>query len=83
VTESALTLEFLREDGFSLETPFGWGIMTAGQEGRGALDSAETALTLLAFGCSAQRTIGDFPSGADLADKGVRAPASSRYGVGL
>jgi len=25
VTESALTLEFLRPDGFSLETPFGWG----------------------------------------------------------
>jgi hypothetical protein len=34
VTESALTLEFLRGDGFSLETPFGWGIMTAGQERR-------------------------------------------------
>ena len=25
VTESALTLEFLRKDGLSLETPFGWG----------------------------------------------------------
>lgn len=32
VTESALTLEFLREDGFSLETPFQWGVMVAGQE---------------------------------------------------
>ena len=32
VTESALTLEFLRPDGFSLETPFGWGVMVAGQE---------------------------------------------------
>src|SRR6266496_4330624 len=28
ITESALTLEFLRKDGLSLETPFGWGIMT-------------------------------------------------------
>jgi predicted acyl esterase len=32
VSESALTLEFLREDGFSLETPFGWGVLIAGQE---------------------------------------------------
>ena len=31
-TESALTLEFLRKDGLSLETPFGWGAMMAGQE---------------------------------------------------
>jgi putative CocE/NonD family hydrolase len=37
VTESALTLEFLRKDGLSLETPFSWGVMTAGQERRGAL----------------------------------------------
>jgi putative CocE/NonD family hydrolase len=37
VTESALTLEFLRKDGLSLETPFGWGIMVAGQERRGAM----------------------------------------------
>jgi hypothetical protein len=36
VTESALTLEFLRKDGLSLETPFSWGVMTAGQERRGA-----------------------------------------------
>jgi hypothetical protein len=35
--ESALTLEFLRPDGLSLETPFGWGIMTDGQERRGAM----------------------------------------------
>jgi putative CocE/NonD family hydrolase len=34
VSESALTLEFLREDGFSLETPFGWGVQVAGQERR-------------------------------------------------
>jgi len=37
VTESALTLEFLRKDGLSLETPFGWGVMVAGQERRGAM----------------------------------------------
>jgi putative CocE/NonD family hydrolase len=37
VTESALTLEFLRKDGLSLETPFNWGIQTAGQERRWAL----------------------------------------------
>lgn len=32
VTESALSLEFLREDGMSLELPFEWGVMTAVQE---------------------------------------------------
>ncbi len=37
VTESALTLEFLRGDGTSLETPFGWGVLVAGQERRWAL----------------------------------------------
>jgi uncharacterized protein len=37
VTESALTLEFLRRDGLSLETPFGWGIQVDGQERRFAL----------------------------------------------
>ncbi|MEV7038442.1 CocE/NonD family hydrolase [Amycolatopsis sp. NPDC051061] len=37
LTESALTLEFLRKDGLSLETPFQWGVMTALQERRGAL----------------------------------------------
>ena len=36
VTESALTLEFLRPDGLSLETPFSWGVLVAGQERRGA-----------------------------------------------
>lgn len=36
VTESALTLEFLRKDGFSLATPFSWGIQVDGQERRGA-----------------------------------------------
>ncbi|MFJ1967438.1 CocE/NonD family hydrolase [Streptomyces sp. NPDC087903] len=32
VTESALTLEFLRDDGMSLETPFGWGVLVGTQE---------------------------------------------------
>ncbi|MFI1213458.1 CocE/NonD family hydrolase [Streptomyces sp. NPDC020802] len=32
VTESALTLEFLRADGMSLETPFGWGVLVGTQE---------------------------------------------------
>jgi uncharacterized protein len=36
VSESALTLEFLRQDGMSLETPFGWGVLVATQERRGA-----------------------------------------------
>ncbi|EKX67311.1 CocE/NonD family hydrolase [Streptomyces ipomoeae] len=34
VTESALTLEFLRADGMSLETPFGWGALVGTQERR-------------------------------------------------
>jgi putative CocE/NonD family hydrolase len=37
VSNSALTLEFLRSDGFSLETPFNWGVMVAGQEERLAM----------------------------------------------
>ena len=37
VTESALSLEFLRPDGLSLETPFGWGVMTDAQEKPGAM----------------------------------------------
>lgn len=32
VTESALTLEFLRPDGFSLEMPFAWGVQVATME---------------------------------------------------
>ena len=34
VTDSAITLDFLRADAYSLETPFGWGVMIAGQERR-------------------------------------------------
>jgi putative CocE/NonD family hydrolase len=37
VSESALTLDFLREDAFSLETPFVWGVQVAGQERRFAM----------------------------------------------
>ncbi|MGD0699352.1 MAG: CocE/NonD family hydrolase [Trebonia sp.] len=37
ITESGLTLDFLRPDAFSLETPFGWGVMVDGQERRGAM----------------------------------------------
>src|SRR5262245_5871938 len=37
VTEAGLSLESLRADGFSLHLPFGWGVMTDGQEGRWAL----------------------------------------------
>ena len=36
VTDAALSLEFLRSDGLSLETPFVWGVLIAGQERRGA-----------------------------------------------
>jgi putative CocE/NonD family hydrolase len=37
VTESALTMEFLRADGISLETPFDWGVLVATQERRWAM----------------------------------------------
>ncbi|WP_406498042.1 CocE/NonD family hydrolase [Streptomyces sp. NBC_01604] len=37
VSESALSLEFLRKDGFSLEVPLDWGVMVAGQERRWAI----------------------------------------------
>ncbi|MFI5062705.1 MAG: CocE/NonD family hydrolase [Streptosporangiales bacterium] len=62
VTESALTLEFLRKDGLSLETPFGWGIMVAGQERRGAM------LRALAQRRVNRRALGTLPlAQADLA----------------
>ena len=54
VTESALSLEFLREDGMSLELPFEWGVMTAVQErpwamlrGRGQAKKTARALKML------------------------------------
>jgi uncharacterized protein len=67
VTESALTLEFLRRDGLSLETPFGWGIMTDGQERRGAM------LRQLTAGPRNQRAVRTLPLGdADVAAAGHR-----------
>ncbi len=67
VTESALTLEFLRPDGLSLETPFGWGILTDGQERRGAM------LRQLAAGPRNQRAVRTLPLGnADVAAAGHR-----------
>jgi putative CocE/NonD family hydrolase len=51
VTESALTLEFLRPDGMSLETPFAWGVLIGTQERplamlRQALQGRKTAKAL-------------------------------------
>ena len=37
VSESALTLDFLRKDALSLETPFEWGVLVATMQQRGAL----------------------------------------------
>jgi len=67
VTESALTLEFLRKEAFSLETPFGWGVMTANQERRGAL------LRQLVQGRRNRRALSTLPLGrADVATIGRR-----------
>ena len=67
VTESALTLEFLRKDGLSLQTPFGWGVMVAGQERRGA------TLRGLAQARRTRRALSTLPLGqADVAATGRR-----------
>lgn len=67
VTESALTLDFLRADAFSLETPFGWGVMTANQERRGAM------LRMMLGGGKTQRALATLPLGqADVAAIGRR-----------
>jgi putative CocE/NonD family hydrolase len=56
MTESALTLEFLRADGFSLETPFIWGVTNTGPKRRGVVGGlvrmgrASRALTTLPLG---------------------------------
>jgi putative CocE/NonD family hydrolase len=69
VTESALTLEFLRPDGFSLETPFSWGLMVAGQERRWA------ALRQLTSGRRNLRALSTLPLvEADVAASGRQAP---------
>jgi hypothetical protein len=57
VTESALTLEFLRPDGLSLETPYGWGVQVDGQEARHAL------LRQLATGRRRRRALRTLPLG--------------------
>jgi len=67
-TESALTLEFLRKDALSLETPFGWGVMVAGMERRGAI------LRELTRGRRVRRALDTLPLGqADVAAIGRRS----------
>lgn len=67
ITESALTLEYLRPDGLSLETPFGWGVMVAEQERRWAM------LRGLAQGRRNRRALFTLPLGrADAAAIGRR-----------
>jgi putative CocE/NonD family hydrolase len=68
VTESALTMEFLREDGLSLETPFQWGVMTAQQEQRGA-----TLRALLTGGRRRRQALSTLPLGrSDIVAAGRR-----------
>jgi uncharacterized protein len=68
VTESALTLEFLRPDGLSLETPFAWGVQVAGQERRGAVLRQVTAASTV------RRSLRVLPLGqADVAAIGHRS----------
>ena len=57
VTDAALTLDFLRPDSYSLETPFGLGVLIAGQERRlgvvrGLLEGGQTrrAMSTLPLG---------------------------------
>jgi uncharacterized protein len=68
ITESALTLEFLRKDGMSLEVPFDWGVLVAGQERR---------WELLRQPCrprKVRRALGTLPLGrADVAALGRRS----------
>jgi putative CocE/NonD family hydrolase len=68
VTDSALTMEFLREDGLSLETPFQWGVMTAQQEQRGA-----TLRALLTGGRRRRQALSTLPLGrSDIVAAGRR-----------
>ena len=69
VTESALTLDFLRADAFSLETPFGWGVMVDGQGRRGAM------LRQLTGAGKVQQAMRTLPLGqADVAAVGHHTP---------
>jgi uncharacterized protein len=66
-TESGFTLEFLRPDGLSLETPFGWGVLVDGQERRGAL------LRMITLEKKVARALRTLPLGdADVAAVGHR-----------
>jgi uncharacterized protein len=68
VTESALTLDFLRADAYSLETPFGWAVLIAGQDRRLGM-----LRTLLEEG-RARRAMSTLPlSAADVAATGRRS----------
>jgi len=53
MTESALTLEFLRPDAFSLETPFVWGVTNTGPKRRGVV----SGLTQIRRASRALRTL--------------------------
>jgi hypothetical protein len=66
-TDSALSLEFLRQDGFSLETPFGWGVLTDALAGPGTVFKLATQARRTA------RALGTLPLGeADVAATGHR-----------
>ncbi|MFJ3779045.1 CocE/NonD family hydrolase [Streptomyces sp. NPDC090075] len=68
MTDSALTLEFLRSDGLSLETPFIWGVTNAVDEPAGVLRG-------LAQMRRRQRALDTLPlDRADVAATGQRVP---------
>jgi uncharacterized protein len=68
ITDSALTLDFLRADAYSLETPFGWGVLIAGQERRFGM------LRGLVEGGKTRRAMSTLPlAEADLAAIGHRS----------
>jgi uncharacterized protein len=68
VSESALTLDFLRADAFSLETPFAWGVLTATMQRRFAM------LHMLLRNRKTRRALYTLPLGqADVAALGRRS----------
>ncbi len=77
VTESALTLDFLRADAFSLETPFGWGVMVDGQERRGAMLRQLTAGRARISGPCARSRSGRRTSPRSATTPGTRRTSSS------
>jgi uncharacterized protein len=69
--ESALTLEFLRKDGFSLESPFVWGVLVATQERQPAV---LRTLRLFVPSGRTRRALSTLPLGqADVAAIGRRS----------